>query len=82
MGSNKQANKDSAELVLDRGTISTERGAELFCDAIISGRLRSMLISYLSYALKDTRTLDLKAYQLLQLTIESLGGDEDITQKH
>jgi hypothetical protein len=52
-------------------------------DAIMATQRRDTLIAYLSYALKDVRTLDLKAHQLLQLTIESLGGgDDDVVQMH
>jgi hypothetical protein len=52
-------------------------------DGIIAAKRRDTLIAYLSYALKDVRALDLKAYQLLQLTIESLGGsDDDVVQTH
>ena len=55
----------------------------LAVDGIIAAKRRDTLIAYLSYALKDVRTLDLKAYQLLQLTIESLGGgDDDVVQTH
>lgn len=41
-------------------------------DAIIATDLRNMVIAYLSYALDDVRTVDSKAYQLLQLTIDAL----------
>ena len=41
-------------------------------DAIIATDLRNMIIAYLSYALDDVRTVDSKAYQLLQLTIDAL----------
>jgi hypothetical protein len=52
-------------------------------DAIITAERRDTLVAYLTYALKDVRTLDLKAHQLLQLTIESLGGgDDDVMQTH
>ena len=52
-------------------------------DAILTAKRRDTLIVYLSYALKDVRALDLKAYQMLQLTIESLGGgDDDVMQTH
>jgi hypothetical protein len=61
-------------------SVSIERPA---VDAIIAAEKRGTLVAYLSYALKDVRTLDFKAYQLLQLTIESLGGgDEDVAQTH
>jgi hypothetical protein len=61
-------------------SVSMERPA---VDAIIAAEKRGTLVAYLSYALKDVRTLDFKAYQLLQLTIESLGGgDEDLAQTH
>lgn len=67
-----------------------ERGGEMksfgmespAVDPIVAAKKRDTLIAYLSYALKDVRTLDLKAYQLLQLTIESLGGDDDVVQTH
>jgi hypothetical protein len=61
-------------------SVSTERPA---VDAIITAERRDTLIAYLSYALKEVRTLDLKASQLLELTIESLGGrDDDVVQTH
>jgi hypothetical protein len=61
-------------------SVSAERPA---VDSILAGERRDTLIAYLSYALKDVRTLDLKAYQLLELTIESLGGgDDDVVQTH
>jgi hypothetical protein len=41
-------------------------------DAIVAADLRDMMIAYLSYALDDVRTVDSNAYQLLQLTIETL----------
>lgn len=51
--------------------------------AIVAGEKRGVLIAYLSYALKDVRTVDLQAYQLLQLAIESLGGgDDEVAQTH
>lgn len=60
--------------------VSMERPA---VGAIIATEERDKLVAYLSYALKEVRTLDLQAYQLLQLTIESLGGgDEDVVQTH
>lgn len=52
-------------------------------DAITAEQKRVMLIAYLSYALKDVHLLEPQAYQLLQLTIESLrGSDEDAGQRH
>jgi hypothetical protein len=61
-------------------SVSAERSA---VDLILAATSRDTLIAYLSYALKDVRTLDLKAYQLLELTIESLGGgDDDAMQTH
>lgn len=61
-------------------SVSAERPA---VDAIITAKQRDTLLAYLTYALKDVRALDLKAYQLLQLTIESLGGgDDDVMQTH
>jgi hypothetical protein len=61
-------------------SVGVERPA---VNAILAGEKRGMLIAYLSYALKDVRTMDLRAYQLLQLTIESLGGDdEDMARAH
>ncbi len=61
-------------------SVTMERPA---VDAIIAAQERGTLIAYLSYVLKDLRKLDSRAYQLLQLTIESLGGfDEDLTQTH
>jgi hypothetical protein len=61
-------------------SVSAERPA---VDSIITAERRDTLIAYLTYALKDVRTLDLKAHQLLQLTIESLGGgDDDVMQTH
>jgi hypothetical protein len=60
-------------------SVSVERPA---VGAVIAAEERAKLIAYLSYALKDVRTLDLKAYQLLRLTIESLGGGEDLVQTH
>jgi hypothetical protein len=60
-------------------SVSVERAA---VGAVIAAEERAKLIAYLSYALKDVRTLDLKAYQLLRLTIESLGGGEDLVQTH
>jgi hypothetical protein len=60
-------------------SISSERPA---VDSMLAAKRRDTLIAYLSYALKDVRTLDLKAYQLLELTIESLGGGDDVVQTH
>jgi hypothetical protein len=61
-------------------SVSAERPA---VDSILAANRRDTLIVYLTYALKDVRTLDLKAYQLLELTIESLGGgDDDVMQTH
>lgn len=60
--------------------VSAERPA---VDSILAANRRDTLIVYLTYALKDVRTLDLKAYQLLELTIESLGGGgDDVMQTH
>lgn len=41
-------------------------------DAIIATNLRNMVVAYLSYALDDVRTVDSKAHQLLQQTIDAL----------
>ena len=41
-------------------------------DPIVAADLRNMVIAYLSYALDDVRTVDAKAHELLQLTIDSL----------
>jgi hypothetical protein len=61
-------------------SVSMERPA---VGAIIAAEKRGTLIAFLSYVLKDVRLLDAKAYQLLQLTIEQLGGgDEDVAQTH
>jgi hypothetical protein len=61
-------------------SVSVERSA---VDSILTAERRDTLIAYLTYALKDVRTLDVKAYQLLELTIESLGGgDDDVMQTH
>ncbi len=61
-------------------SVSAERPA---VDSILAAERRDTLIAYLTYALKDVRTLDVKAYQLLELTIESLGGgDDDVMQTH
>ncbi len=50
--------------------------------AIFTADNRDTLIAYLSYALQDLRMLDGKAYHLLQMTIESLGGDVEAAQTH
>jgi hypothetical protein len=61
-------------------SVSAERPA---VDSILAAERRDTLIAYLTYVLKDVRTLDVKAYQLLELTIESLGGgDDDVMQTH
>jgi hypothetical protein len=60
-------------------SVSVERSA---VDSILTAERRDTLIAYLTYALKDVRTLDVKAYQLLELTIESLGGGDDVMQTH
>jgi hypothetical protein len=61
-------------------SVNMERPA---AGAVIAAAKRGTLIEYLSYALKDLRKVDFRAYQMLQLTIESLGGvDEDLTQTH
>ena len=52
-------------------------------DAIIATTdKRDMVIAYLSYALEDVRLVDPKAYQLLQLTIDSLGSIEYVSRPH
>ena len=51
-------------------------------DPIIATDKRDMVIAYLSYALEDVRLVDPKAYQLLQLTIDSLGGIEYVSRPH
>jgi hypothetical protein len=50
-------------------SVDLERGV---ADAIIATDLRNMVIAYLSYALDDVGTVDSKAHQLLQLTIDAL----------
>lgn len=50
-------------------SVDLERGV---ADAIIATDLRNMVVAYLSYALDDVRTVDTKAHQLLQLTIDAL----------
>jgi hypothetical protein len=61
-------------------SVSVERPA---VDSILTAERRDTLIAYLTYALKDVRSVDVKAYQLLELTIESLGGgDDDVMQTH
>jgi hypothetical protein len=50
-------------------SVDLERGV---ADAIIATDLRNMVVAYLSYALDDVRTVDSKAHQLLQLTIDAL----------
>ncbi len=60
-------------------SVSVEQSAT---GAIIAADNRDTLIAYLSYALQDLRMLDGKAYHLLQMTIESLGGDVEAAQTH
>jgi hypothetical protein len=51
-------------------------------DAIVATDQRDMVIAYLSYALEDVRLVDAKAYQLLRLTIDSLGSTEFALRTH
>lgn len=40
--------------------------------AVVATNLRDTMVAYLSYAADDVRTVDEKAYQLLQLAIDAL----------
>lgn len=50
-------------------SVDLERPA---ADAIVAADLRDTMVTYLSYAMDDVRTVDGRAYQLLLATIEAL----------